>query len=120
MKKFFILVALTAAGYLLYQNYFNKEVVEVKESIIISQASGMDINAGPTPPPKFAHIQGTIKNIGERDLNNVQLKYVTGYDTLSALVGFLGPGQSSEFRTNNIQVRNSNPQYTLKEINYSE
>jgi hypothetical protein len=120
MKKFFILIAISVTVYLLYNHYLNEEKITIKDNIVVTQATSFDINSGPSPPPKSAHIEGTIKNIGEKDLKNIHLKYVTGYDTLSALVGFLSPGQSAEFRTNTSRVRNSNPQYTLKEINYNE
>jgi hypothetical protein len=120
MKKFFILVAAVTAGYLLYDNFYNKKAVEIKENIIVSQASGMDINAGPSPPPKYAHIKGVVKNVGDRNLSNILIKYSVGYDTLSAIIGFLNSGDSMEFKTNNCQVRNPNPQYKLEEIKYDE
>ena len=120
MKKFFILVAAVTAGYLLYDNFYNKKAVEIKENIIVSQASGMDINAGPSPPPKYAHIKGVVKNVGDRNLSNILIKYSVGYDTLSAIIGFLNSGDSMEFKTNNCQVRNPNPQYKLEEIKYDD
>lgn len=120
MKKFFILVAAVTAGYLLYDNFYNKKAVEIKENIIVSQASGMDINAGPSPPPKYAHIKGVVKNVGDRNLSNILIKYSVGYDTLSAIIGFLNSGDSMEFKTNNCKVRNPNPQYKLEEIKYDE
>jgi hypothetical protein len=120
MKKFFILVAAVTAGYLLYNNFYNKKAVEIKENIIVSQASGMDINAGPSPPPKYAHIKGVVKNVGDRNLSNIIIKYSVGYDTLSVMVGFLIPGESAEFKTNNCRVRNQNPQFSLEEIKYDE
>jgi len=120
MKKFFILLIAIAAGYLLYSYFQNKDNVEIKDNIVVTQPSGMDIHAGPAPPPKSAFIKGTIKNTGEKSLSNILLKYTCGYDTLSAQIGFLSPGQSAEFKTNICRVRNSNPQYSLKEIKYDE
>ena len=120
MKKFFILIAILAVAYLLYDNFYNKEAVEIKENIIVTQASGMDINAGPSPPLKYALIKGVVKNIGDKNLRNILIKYSVGYDTLSAIIGFLNSGDSMEFKTNNCQVRNPNPQYKLEEIKYDE
>jgi hypothetical protein len=120
MKKFFILVAAVTTGCLLYNNFYNKEAVEVKENIIVTQASGMDINAGPSPPLKYALIKGVVKNIGDKNLRNILIKYSVGYDTLSAIIGFLNSGDSMEFKTNNCQVRNLNPQYKLEEIKYDD
>jgi len=120
MKKLFILAIAITACYLLYNFFYNKKVVEIKENIIVSQASGLDINAGPSPPPKYAHIEGVVKNIGDKNLENIVIIYSVGYDTLSAMVGFLIPGESAQFSTNSSKVRTANPQYTLEEIKYDE
>lgn len=120
MKKFFILIIAIAAGYLLYNSFFKEEVVEIKDNIIVTQASGMDINAGPSPPPKYAYIQGVIKNIGDKNLSNILIKYSVGYDTLSVVIGYLIAGESAEFRTTSTRVRTGTPQYSIKEIIYNE
>ncbi|HSR18790.1 MAG TPA: hypothetical protein VLM39_11930 [Ignavibacteriaceae bacterium] len=118
MKKFFILILAIAAGYLFYKNFFNKKPYEIKENIVVAQSSGMDINAGPAPPPKYAHIEGAVKNIGNKDLKNFSIIYFIGSDSLSVLISMLPAGDSLNFNTNSVWVRSLNPQYKLKEVRY--
>jgi hypothetical protein len=120
MKKFFILILAVVAGYVVYNYFYKKEVVEIRDNIIITQASGLDINAGPSPPPKYAHREGIAKNIGEKILRNILIKYSVGYDTLTATIGFLIKGESSEFNTGSVMVKGNNPQFTQEEIIFEE
>jgi hypothetical protein len=92
MKKLLLLIILLTGAYFIYQYLNTNNSFEVKDNIIISQPSGLDINAGPSPPVKYAHIEGVIKNVGEKSLGNIQVVYIVGYDTLSANVGFLSAG----------------------------
>jgi hypothetical protein len=120
MKKLFILVFVIAAGYIFYSYFYNEEVVEIEENIVVTQASGMDINASPSPPPKYASIEGVIKNIGSKNLTDIVIIYTVGYDTLKGIVGFLKPGETAEFKTSSCRVRGANPDYSLEEITYDD
>jgi hypothetical protein len=120
MKKLLVLIVILAGAYFVYHYFYNKSFLEVKETVIVSQASGLDIHAGPTPPLKYAYIEGTIKNNGDKSLSDVLIIYTIGYDTVSAMVGYLMPGGSAVFNTNSIRVRSANPQYTLKDIKYDK
>lgn len=94
--------------------YFHKaENFKVKDSITVSQPSGMDINAGITAPPKYAVIRGTITNISDKNFNEVEIVYQSGRDTVRAKIGRLMKGQSAEFETNGMRVRSSHPDYKI-------
>ena len=109
-----------AVGAGLYLYMHKQENFEVKDQIIVSQASGMDINGPITSPPKFAAIKGTIKNISSKNFNNVEVFYQSGRDTVEAVIGFLQGGQSANFQTQNMRVRTGRPDYKLINVSYSE
>ncbi len=120
MNKFLILLALIAAVYFIYSNYYNQKPYEIKENIVVTQSSGMDINSGPSPPPKYAHIEGTIKNVSDKNLINIIITYTVGYDTINAVVNFLPANQSSSFKTTSCGVRNANPQYSFEDVKFDD
>ncbi len=120
MKRllFFLFFVVVGAGIYLYTH--KAENFKVKDQVVVSQASGMDISGPITAPPKYAVIKGTITNISEEDFNNVELVYQSGLDTLTAMIGYLPKGGSSEFQTNSMRVRSGHPDYELININSSE
>ena len=80
MKKLLYFLFFVAVGVGIYLYTHKPENFKVKDQVVVSQASGMDINGGITAPPKYAVIQGTITNISEKDFNNVELVYQSGLD----------------------------------------
>lgn len=115
---YFLFFAAVGAGLYLYLH--KAENFKVKDQIVVSQASGMDISGPITAPPKYAVISGTITNISDKSFNAVEVVYQTGLDTIRANVGSLMKGQSAEFQTNRIRVRSSRPDYELINISYKE
>jgi hypothetical protein len=115
---YFIFFAAIGAG--LYFYFHKAENFRVKDQITISQASGMDINGGVSPPPRYASIRGTITNISEKNFNDVEIIYQSGLDTVRARIGNLPKGQSSEFQTNSMMVRSNHPDYEIVEIRCKE
>ena len=120
MKKLFVLLVLLTAIYVVHSYIQKKSFFELNERIVVSQASGLDMYAGNTPPLKWAYIGGSIKNTAEKNFANVSVVYTIGYDTVSAQVGFLMAGESTEFKTNSCRVRTYAPEYTLEEIKFEE
>jgi hypothetical protein len=104
----------------LYLYLHKEENFEIKDRIIVSQSSGMDINVPITAPPKFAVIKGTIKNISNKNFSNVEVFYQSGSDTVRAVIGSLSGGQSTDFQTNHMRVITNRPDYKLINISYVE
>ncbi len=116
MKGLFYFLFFAAVGAGLYL-YFNRpEDFKIKDNIIVSQASGMDINAGITAPPRYAVIRGTITNISDKNFNDVEIVYQSGRDTIRTKIGSLMKGQSADFETNRMMVRSSHPDYEIIDI----
>jgi hypothetical protein len=120
MKAFRLLILVIAIGVGLYFYLHKEENFKVKDSITVSQKSGMDITGPITAPPKFATIQGTITNISEKNFKDVEILYQTGYDTIRAYIGNLPSGESSDFETKRVRVRSGNPEYVMKDILFKE
>lgn len=113
MKAFKFLIFLIIVGAGLYLYLHKEENFKVKDNIIVSQASGMDISGPLTAPPKYASIKGTITNISKKNFTDVEILYQTGLDTIKAVIGYLQAGGSSEFETNRIMVRSGHPDYEI-------
>jgi hypothetical protein len=120
MKGLLYFLFFVAVGAGLYFYFHKAENFRVKDQVIVSQASGMDISGPITAPPKYAVIKGTITNISDKNFNNVEVVYQSGLDTIRAIIGSLQKGQSSEFETNRMMVRSGHPDYELIDIPCNE
>ncbi len=116
MKKLSLFLFLLAAAYIVYTVTGQKSPFDVRDRIIVSQASGFTNNAGNTPPLTYAHVEGVITNTAGENAAGILLVYTIGYDTVSANVGFLTAGDSSVFRTNTCRVGSRIPRYALQEV----
>jgi len=112
--RFLLVIILAAVGLYLY--FHKEDNFKVKDSITVSQTSGMDMNAPITAPPKFAVITGTITNISKKNFNEIEIVYQTGIDTLRVDIGNLPAGQSSDFTSKSIRVRSGHPDYKMIDI----
>ena len=115
---YFLFFAAVGAGIYLY--FQKPEYFQVKDRIVVSQPSGMDINGPITAPPKHAVIRGTITNISEKNFYDIEIYYQAGRDTVTAVVGSLASGQSAEFETSSMRSRTGRPDYELVHIAFSE
>jgi hypothetical protein len=112
--KYLILFLVIGAG--IYFYFHKEENFKVKDNIIVTQASGMDISGPITAPPKYASIKGTITNISKKNFTDIEILYQTGLDTIKAVIGYLPSGGSSEFETGRIMVRSGHPDYEIVDI----
>jgi hypothetical protein len=119
MKKFLVFILVCAAGYFAYE-YLIKEkpVLEIKADKVISVDNSMDIEAPVLYPPKYGSIQGTVKNITDRVLNNVVLKYQLDTHPVEAAIGSLEPGELRKFSTQTVMVRGNGVPFFLEEMKY--
>ena len=121
MKKLLLIIIILVGGYFIYLKFFKSNPYEIEERIIVTQASGLDINAGPSPPPKYAFIEGEMKNISDKNLSHILIIYSIGYaDSLTASINFLEPGESADFKTNSSQIQTVNSKYSLVNVSYAE
>jgi hypothetical protein len=119
MKKFIIFLLICAAGYFAYEYLIReKPVLEVKADKVITIENSMDIEAPVLYPPKYGSIQGTVKNITDRVVHNIVLKYQLDAQPVEAAIGSLEPGEVRNFATQNIMVRGSGVAFFLEEMKY--
>ena len=83
MKKVALLLLVLAALYGAYEYLGKGSPFEVRDSIVVSQASGLDVHAGNTAPLTSAVIKGVIKNTTKKNFANLMIVYTIGYDSLS-------------------------------------
>ena len=108
-------------GYFTYKSFYKDKPFEIKDKLIVKQSSGLDINsAGPTPPLKYAYVEGTIESKSEVVLSKISVIYTIGYDTLYADINIIMPGESAQFKTNSCRVRSANSKYELIDIKFEE
>ncbi len=114
-----IFIAAIVIGIFYFQN--EEDNFEIKDSITVSRSIEMDANAPLVQtPPSFMVIEGSIKNISDKNFSGIVVIYKSGIDTLKATVGSLKSGESYTFKSNSVRTRNSNPQYKLIDIIYNE
>ena len=121
MKKIFFIVLLLAIGYFAYKSFYKDKPFKIQDILIVNQSSSLDINsASPTPPLRYAYIQGTIESKSKVVLSNISVIYTIGYDTIYAGINSIMPGESAQFKTNRCRVRSANSNYELINIKFEE
>lgn len=120
MKKFLIIILIGAAGYFAYE-YLLKEkpVLDIKAKKVISRSYSMDIEAPNLNMPVYGSIQGTVKNISDRVITNIVLKYKMGIQPVEAAIDHLEPGEQRDFTTPGIVIRNTGDSFYLEEMSYN-
>ncbi|OGU77189.1 MAG: hypothetical protein A2V93_12500 [Ignavibacteria bacterium RBG_16_34_14] len=115
----FLFLAAIAVG--LYYFLNKEENFDLTDHIIVTQPSGMDENApSVSTPPSYISIEGTITNISDMDFSGIVITYKSGLDTLKVNAGNLKKGESYNFKSNTVLVRDKNPGYKLIDITYNK
>lgn len=119
MKKLLLIIFIGAAGYFAYE-YLIKEkpVLEIKADKFITTSNSMDIEAPVLSPPTYGAIQGTVKNISDKVVTNILLKYKLDAKPVEASIDRLEPGEERNFSTPNIIIRNAGAPFFLEEMSY--
>jgi hypothetical protein len=119
MKKLLIIIIIGAAGYYAYE-YLLKErpVLEIKADKLVSVNNSMDIEAPVLNPPKYGLVQGTVKNISDKSVSNILLKYKLDGKDVEALIYHLEPGEEKNFSTQNISIRSAGASFYLEGMSY--
>lgn len=116
MKKFLILVVLIVGGYLAYENFLKeKEVPEVKGNLV-KMKEGVNIDAPAIQPRTWGHIEGTVKNISESDVNNIEIVYKINGKESVARIKSLAAGEEVKFKTDKILLNSYEASHYLEKV----
>ena len=119
MKKFLVFILICAAGYFVYENFIvEKEVLEIKANKSISASYSADINAPALSSTKTGTIEGTVKNISDKIVTNIVLKYKFDTKPAEVRIDRLEPGETKNFSTQNIMLLHDSPSFYLEEMSY--
>ncbi|HSL89092.1 MAG TPA: hypothetical protein VK870_07315 [Ignavibacteriaceae bacterium] len=119
MKKFLIFVLLVAAGYFAYEYLIKeKEVLEINADKLLSTAHSMDADAPALSPTRTGAVGGTVKNISDKVVTNIVLKYQMDAKPVEARIDRLEPGETKNFSTQSVSLRYADPSFYLEEVTY--
>lgn len=119
MKKLIIFILLVAGGYFAYE-YLIKEktVLEINADKSITTQHSMDIDAPALAPAKFASVQGTVKNVSDKTVTNILLKYKLNAKPVEARIDQLEPGETKSFSTQSLRMTHVEVTFFLEEMSY--
>jgi hypothetical protein len=119
VKKLAVLIVLIAGGYFAYQ-YLIKEktVLEIKADKSITTEHSMDIDAPALSPTRFASIHGTVKNVSNKTVTNIVLKYKLNAQPVEARIDQLEPGETKNFSTKSVRMTHVEVTFFLEDKSY--
>jgi hypothetical protein len=119
VKKFIIFILLVVGGYFAYQ-YLIKEktVLEIKADKSITTEHSMDIDAPALSPTRFASIHGTVKNVSNKTVTNIVLKYKLNAQPVEARIDQLEPGETKNFSTKSLRMTHVEVTFFLEDKSY--
>jgi hypothetical protein len=119
MKALIILILLGAAGYFAYEYLIkDKTVLEINASKSISTSHSMDIDAPALAPTRRGSVKGTVKNVSDKVVTNIVLKYKLNTEPVEARISQLEPGETKSFSTQSVMLRHSEVTFFLEEMSY--
>lgn len=114
----FIFILIGGTGYFAYEYLIKERVLEINANKIISTAYSADIDAPSLYPAHSGSIQGTVKNISDKVVRNILLKYKLDGIPVEASIYSLEPGEQMEFSTPIVKVRSESPNYFMVKMTY--
>ncbi len=119
MKKFLIFVLVVAAGYFVYEYVIKeKPVLEIKADKFLTTAHSMDVDAPAISPSRQGAVQGTVRNISDKVVTNIVLKYQMDAKPVEAKIDRLEPGEVKSFSTQSVKLRHADPSFFLEEVTH--
>ena len=119
MKKFLIFVLLVAGAYLVYDNFIvEKEALEINATKHVTTSYSSDINEPAMAPKKYGTVKGTVKNISDKTITNIILKYKLNAEPVEARIDRLDPGEVKNFSTQTLMLKHSEVTFFLEEKTY--
>ena len=119
MKKLLALIVLIAGAYFAYE-YLIKEktVLEINADKSITTEHSMDVDAPAISPAKFACVQGTVKNISDKTITNILLRYKLNAQPVEASIDQLEPGETKNFSTQKVRMTHVEVTFFLDDMTY--
>ena len=119
LKKLLVFVLLVVAGYFAY-NYLIKEktVLEITADKSISTQHSMDVDAPALAPSRYGSVQGTVKNVSDKTVTNIVLRYKLNAEPVEARINQLEPGETKNFSTQSVMLTHSEVTFFLEEMTY--
>lgn len=118
MKKILVIILIGAAGYFIYEMLREKTVLEIKANKSVSTNYSMDIDAPALSPGKSGFVQGTVKNVSDKAVTNILLKYKINAEPIEARIDHLEPGEVKNFSTQSVNLRHAEVTFFLEEMSY--
>jgi len=119
LKKLLIFILLVAGGYFAYKYLIEeKTVLEIKADKSISTQHSMDIDAPALSPSRFGTVQGTVKNVSDKTVSNIVLKYKLNAQPVEARIDQLEPGETRNFSTQSVRLTHQEVTFFLEEMRY--
>ena len=119
MKKLLIFILLAAGAYFAYDYLLkDKTVLEIKADKSITTEHSMDVDAPAMAPSKFASVQGTVKNVSDKVVTNIVLKYKLNAQPVETRIDQLEPGETKRFSTQNVRLTHVEVTFFLEEMSY--
>ena len=120
MKKLLVLIIIVAGAYFAYQYLLkDKSVLEIKADKSITTEHSMDVDAPAISPAKFASVQGTVKNVSEKTVTNIVLKYKLNAQPVDARIDQLEPGETKKFSTQSVRMTQVEVTFFLEDQSYN-
>ena len=119
MKKLLIFILLAAGAYFAYDYLLkDKTVLEIKADKSITTEHSMDVDAPAMAPSKFASVQGTVKNVSDKVVTNIVLKYKLNAQPVETRIDQLEPGETKKFSTQSVRLTHVEVNFFLEEMSY--
>lgn len=120
MKKFLIFIALIVAGYFAYDNFIKEKIPYSIKDSYNKQREGVNIENPSIQPADYGSYSGTIKNIGEKVLVDININYLIDAQPINVKINRLGVGEEKSFQTEKIRLRHIDPAHHLEKVTYIE
>ena len=119
MKKLLIFILLAVGAYFTYEYLLkDKTVLEIKADKSISTQHSMDVDAPALSPSKFASVQGTVKNVSDKTVTSIVLKYKLNAQPVEARIDQLEPGETKNFSTKSLRMTHVEVTFFLEDKSY--
>lgn len=119
MKKLLIIIILIGAAYLIYDNFIKEEKILEVTGNLVKMNEGVNIDAPAIQPRAWGHIEGKVKNVSDKDVENIEIVYkINGKESI-AKVAKLAAGKESNFKTDKIMLNSYESTHFLERVTFS-